>query len=181
MRTTEDDKYSFTRFLNFSLNENETDAQKKMEILKFVLSLKEPTEIKEKTVFDISEKLQHEYKDLESEEIVEISHQYIVDQVLAEADEKAKKEKEAAIGLEQQKAEEQNRQLITVNSENQKNMEDKHISDIDSLKVEKIRLEKKGQEDAETARLKEQKRLIDKETEKRTEKRIKIYKFITVM
>lgn len=180
-RTTEDDYSSFTRFLNFSLSENETDDPRKMKILKYVLNLKEPTEIKEKTVFDISEKLQHEYKDLESEEIVEISHQYIVDQVLAEADEKAKIEKEAAIGLEQQKAEAQNRQLISEYSANLKNMEDKHRTEIDSLKAEKIRLEKKGQEDAETARLKEQKRLIDKETEKRTEKRIKIYKFITVM
>lgn len=82
-RTTDDDYSSFAKFLKFSFSDSiEAPDPRKMEILRYVLGLQEPVDIKEKTVFDISEKLLNEYKDLDSEEVVETAHQYVIDQEL---------------------------------------------------------------------------------------------------
>lgn len=180
-RTTEDDYSSFTRFLNFSFSDNEPTDPRKMEILKLVLGLNEPTVIKEKTIYDISEKLQHEYKDLNSEEIVEISHQYVVDQALAEANEKAQKEKEAAIELERQKAATHEEVLRTEYQSSMRSMSNKLDAEVNLLRAENIRIADQAEQDVKIAKAEERDRLVNKETEKRTNRRIKIYAFLTAL
>ena len=77
----DDDFASFTRFLNFSLSSYEDEDPRKMEILKKVISLEEPKEIKERTIFDIEKKLSTDYKDFDSiDDIVDTSHEFILDQ-----------------------------------------------------------------------------------------------------
>ena len=90
----EDDFASFTRFLNFSLVSYDEEDPRKIAILKKVISLDEPKEIKERTIYDIEKRLSTDYKDLDSvDEIVETSHEYILDQerarITAEVQEKA--------------------------------------------------------------------------------------------
>ncbi len=77
----DDDFASFTRFLNFSLGSYDEEDERKWAILKKVISLDEPKLIKERTIYDIETKLSTEYKDFDSvDEIVETSHEYIIDQ-----------------------------------------------------------------------------------------------------
>ena len=117
---SDDDFASFTRFLNFSLVSYDEEDPRKVAILKKVISLDEPKEIKERTIYDIEQKLSTDYKDFDSvDDIVETSHEYILDQEraritaeiqkeadlklanreadLREAAEKALKEKEAEL------------------------------------------------------------------------------------
>ena len=64
---TDNDFESFTRFLNFSLvSREEKEDPKKLAILKKVLDLDEPKEIKERTIFRIDHQLQNDYKDFDS-------------------------------------------------------------------------------------------------------------------
>jgi hypothetical protein len=78
----DDDFASFTRFLNFSMSSpEEEDNPRKIAILKKVIELDEPKDIKERTIFDIESKLLTDYKDFDSvDEIVEASHEFILDQ-----------------------------------------------------------------------------------------------------
>lgn len=152
-RTTDDDYSSFTKFLNFSIYENENADPRKMEILKLVLNLQEPTEIKEKTVFDISEKLLHEYKDLDSEVIVETSHKYIIDQALEKDREKHQEEMQV--------------------------LQQTHEQKISKISADKESLKKQHDAELEQVRLEEINRIIVQETDKRTTSRMKLYYFIT--
>lgn len=81
-RTTSDDITAFTRFLNYSMSNTDGRDNKRLEILQYVLhSLDESAEIKSRTIEDIDRRLQTEYIDIDSvEEIVETSHQYILDE-----------------------------------------------------------------------------------------------------
>lgn len=77
----DDDFASFTRFLNFSLVSYDEEDPRKVSILKKVISLDEPKEIKERTIYDIERKLSSDYKDCDSvDEIVDTSHEFILDQ-----------------------------------------------------------------------------------------------------
>ena len=77
----DDDFASFTRFLNFSLVSYDEEDPRKVAILKKVISLDEPKEIKERTIYDIEQKLLTDYKDCDSvDDIVESSHEFILDQ-----------------------------------------------------------------------------------------------------
>lgn len=79
---TEDDQSSFTKFLKFSMS-NDTgipDKRKQMILEHILKNVPEKAEVKNKMIFDISEKLQTEYKNIESiQEVVEISHRYILE------------------------------------------------------------------------------------------------------
>lgn len=78
---TDDDFASYARFLNFSMTSYYEEDPRKIQILKKVISLDEPKEIKERTIFDIEQKLSSDYRDLDSiDTIVESSHEYILDQ-----------------------------------------------------------------------------------------------------
>ena len=180
-RTTEDDYSAFTRFLNFSFSENLLADSRKMEILKLVLALQEPTDIKEKTVFDISEKLQLEYKDLNSEEIVEASHRYIVDQILAEENKKAREEAAATLAAERQKNEAQKYILLEEHRSNLSEVKNQADAEMSLLKAENARLEQKAKDDVLKARADERERYIMQETNRRTKKRIRCYKIITAL
>ena len=94
-------------YMEALFSENEPADARKMEILKSVIALQEPVDMKETIIFDIAEKLQHDYKDLNSEQIVETSHQYVINQILAEENEKAKRETAAAVEAEKDKADAQ--------------------------------------------------------------------------
>ena len=91
---TDDDFASFARFLNFSLSSPEDEEDpRKIAILKKVIELDEPKEIKERTIFDIEAKLQTDYKDLDSvDEIVESSHECILDQERARITEEVQRQ-----------------------------------------------------------------------------------------
>lgn len=78
---TDNDFESFTRFLNFSLVSREEEDPRKLAVLKKVLELDEPKEIKERTIFRIDSQLQNDYKDFDSvDEIVEEAHETVLDQ-----------------------------------------------------------------------------------------------------
>ena len=156
-RTTADDYSAFTRFLNFSFSENEPADARKMEILKSVIALQEPVDMKETIIFDIAEKLQHDYKDLNSEQIVEISHQYVINQILAEENEKAKRETAAAVEAEKDKADAQ----------------------VNALRNEKAYLEQQLKESVEKTKAEQKQKYIDSETDRRTKRRLKIYIVVT--
>lgn len=156
-RTTADDYSAFTRFLNFSFSENEPADARKMEILKSVIALQEPVDMKETIIFDIAEKLQHDYKDLNSEQIVETSHQYVINQILAEENEKAKRETAAAVETEKDKADAQ----------------------VNALRNEKAYLEQQLKESVETTKAEQKQKYIDSETDRRTKRRLKIYIVVT--
>ena len=156
-RTTADDYSAFTRFLNFSFSENEPADARKMEILKSVIALQEPVDMKETIIFDIAEKLQHDYKDLNSEQIVETSHQYVINQILAEENEKAKRETAAAVETEKDKADAQ----------------------VNALRNEKAYLEQQLKESVEKTKAEQRKKYIDSETDRRTKRRLKIYIVVT--
>ena len=98
---TDDDYASFTRFLNFSvmsLDDDQEDDTRKFEILRKVIALNEPNEIKERTLYDIEKKLQTDYKYVDSaDEIVETSHEYILDQERTIIAEQYKKESEERV------------------------------------------------------------------------------------
>ena len=156
-RTTADDYSAFTRFLNFSFSENEPADARKMEILKSVIALQEPVDMKETIIFDIAEKLQHDYKDLNSEQIVEISHQYVINQILAEENEKAKRETAAAVEAEKDKADAQ----------------------VNALMNENAYLEQQLKESVEKTKAEQRQKYIDSETDRRTKRRLKIYGVVT--
>ena len=156
-RTTADDYSAFTRFLNFSFSENEPADARKMEILKSVIALQEPVDMKETIIFDIAEKLQHDYKDLNSEQIVEISHQYVINQILAEENEKAKRETAAAVEAEKDKADAQ----------------------VNALRNENAYLEQQLKESVEKTKAEQKQKYIDSETDRRTKRRLKIYIVVT--
>lgn len=156
-RTTADDYSAFTRFLNFSFSENEPADARKMEILKSVIALQEPVDMKETIIFDIAEKLQHDYKDLNSEQIVEISHQYVINQILAEENEKVKRETAAAVEAEKDKADAQ----------------------VNALRNEKAYLEQQLKESVEKTKAEQKQKYIDSETDRRTKRRLKIYIVVT--
>lgn len=156
-RTTADDYSAFTRFLNFSFSENEPADARKMEILKSVIALQEPVDMKETIIFDIAEKLQHDYKDLNSEQIVETSHQYVINQILAEENEKAKRETAAAVETEKDKADAQ----------------------VNALRNEKAYLEQQLKESVEKTKAEQKQKYIDSETDRRTKRRLKIYIVVT--
>ena len=156
-RTTADDYSAFTRFLNFSFSENEPADARKMEILKSVIALQEPVDMKETIIFDIAEKLQHDYKDLNSEQIVETSHQYVINQILAEENEKAKRETAAAVEAEKDKADAQ----------------------VNALRNEKAYLEQQLKESVEKTKAEQKQKYIDSETDRRTKRRLKIYIVVT--
>ena len=156
-RTTADDYSAFTRFLNFSFSENEPADARKMKILKSVIALQEPVDMKETIIFDIAEKLQHDYKDLNSEQIVETSHQYVINQILAEENEKAKRETAAAVEAEKDKADAQ----------------------VNALRNEKAYLEQQLKESVEKTKAEQKQKYIDSETDRRTKRRLKIYIVIT--
>lgn len=156
-RTTADDYSAFTRFLNFSFSENEPADARKMEILKSVIALQEPVDMKETIIFDIAEKLQHDYKDLNSEQIVETSHQYVINQILAEENEKAKRETAAAVETEKDKADAQ----------------------VNDLRNEKAYLEQQLKESVEKTKAEQKQKYIDSETDRRTKRRLKIYIVVT--
>lgn len=104
-RTSEDDYTSFTRFLNFSFHDSdEKFDQRKQEILKSVLALSEPVDIKNKMAFDIEEKLLNDYKEMSSSEVVEVSRQYIINEEIEEAKRVAEAEKEYAVTEEKQQS-----------------------------------------------------------------------------
>lgn len=78
---TEDDQNSFTKFLKFSMsNVAVVSDVRKPKILEYILkNVPESAEVKNRMIFDIDEKLQTDYKDIESiQEIVETSHQFIL-------------------------------------------------------------------------------------------------------
>ena len=156
-RTTADDYSAFTRFLNFSFSENEPADARKMEILKSVIALQEPVDMKETIIFDIAEKLQHDYKDLNSEQIVETSHQYVINQILAEENEKAKRETAAAVEAEKDKADAQ----------------------VNALRNENAYLEQQLKESVEKTKAEQKQKYIDSETDRRTKRRLKIYIVVT--
>ena len=156
-RTTADDYSAFTRFLNFSFSENEPADARKMKILKSVIALQEPVDMKETIIFDIAEKLQHDYKDLNSEQIVETSHQYVINQILAEENEKAKRETAAAVEAEKDKADAQ----------------------VNALRNEKAYLEQQLKESVEKTKAEQKQKYIDSETDRRTKRRLKIYIVVT--
>lgn len=156
-RTTADDYSAFTRFLNFSFSENEPADARKMEILKSVIALQEPVDMKETIIFDIAEKLQHDYKDLNSEQIVETSHQYVINQILAEENEKAKRETAAAVEAEKDKADAQ----------------------VNALMNENAYLEQQLKESVEKTKAEQRQKYIDSETDRRTKCRLKIYGVVT--
>ena len=156
-RTTADDYSAFTRFLNFSFSENDPADARKMKILKSVIALQEPVDMKETIIFDIAEKLQHDYKDLNSEQIVETSHQYVINQILAEENEKAKRETAAAVEAEKDKADAQ----------------------VNALRNEKAYLEQQLKESVEKTKAEQKQKYIDSETDRRTKRRLKIYIVIT--
>lgn len=96
---TDNDFESFTRFLNFSLvSREEEEDPKKLAILKKVLDLDEPKEIKERTIFRIDHQLQNDYKDFDSvDEIVEEAHETVLDQERKRIEEEVRQEADQRI------------------------------------------------------------------------------------
>ena len=168
---TNDDYLSFTRFLYFSFSDMpENEDPRKMEILRAVLALNEPAEIKERTIFDISDKLQKDYVDLDTEDVVQTSHQFIIDELLAKEKENAEIEKNAAI---QAAMDEYDSNILII--KNQSSEEQK------SIREELEQLRKQHKIDIDTAKKETSERLINQLVNKQLPKTLFIYWIITLL
>ena len=88
---------------------------------------------------------------------METSHQYVINQILAEENEKAKRETAAAVEAEKDKADAQ----------------------VNALRNEKAYLEQQLKESVEKTKAEQKQKYIDSETDRRTKRRLKIYIVIT--
>lgn len=88
---SDDDYASFTSFLNFSLSNNDSseNSDRKLDILKRVITLDERADIKSEIIYEIEEKLNNkDTLDLESEDIevlIKEAHQGILDREVTRA------------------------------------------------------------------------------------------------
>lgn len=83
---SDDDYTAFTRFLNFTLtDETSSSNQIKEQIFESVMKLDESNEIKEEIIFDISEKLLTDSSDIDVDEVVASSHEYITNKKINDA------------------------------------------------------------------------------------------------
>ena len=89
--------------------------------------------------------------------MVEISHQYVINQILAEENEKAKLETAAAVEAEKDKADAQ----------------------VNALRNENAYLEQQLKESVEKTKAEQKQKYIDSETDRRTKRRLKIYIVVT--
>lgn len=104
---THNDFASFSKFLSFSIGENDID-KRKGEILSYVLALDEPASIKEEVIFDIESKLKEKYCEEETaQEIVEESHVNVLNTYVAKAVEEVTNESTQIHNTEKKQWEEQ--------------------------------------------------------------------------
>lgn len=88
---------------------------------------------------------------------METSHQYVINQILAEENEKAKRETAAAVEEEKDKADKQ----------------------VNALRNENAYLEQQLKESVEKTKAEQKQKYIDSETDRRTKRRLKIYIVVT--
>lgn len=136
---TDDDAASFTRFLYFSMGNNEESDSRKRHILEYVMDeLSDSADIKTRTLFEINEQLQRGEIDLDSpvEEIVADAHEYVTE-----------KEIETARAEEAKKFEAETANLKSEYDRSLKTEYIKHETELTELKAENARL-KREKEDA---------------------------------
>ena len=88
---------------------------------------------------------------------METSHQYVINQILAEENEKAKRETATAVEEEKDKADKQ----------------------VNALRNENAYLEQQLKESVEKTKAEQKQKYIDSETDRRTKRRLKIYIVVT--
>lgn len=141
-----------------------------MEILRAVLALNEPADIKERTIFDISDKLQKEYVDLDTEEIVQTSHQFIIDELLLKEKEKAEIEKNTAIHATMVECDSNIQRMRNQSTEEQKSI-------LEELKQSR----KQNKIDIDNAKRETCEKFINQLVEKQMPKTLFLYWAITVL
>lgn len=135
---TDDDAASFTRFLYFSMGNNEEADARKRHILEYVIDeLPDSADIKSRTLYEINAQLQRGEIDLDSpvEEIVNEAHEYVTEQEVEKA--RAEEAKKFEIKSEEQKSE-YNRSL--------KSEHLKHEAELNESKAENARLQREKEE-----------------------------------
>lgn len=158
---TDDDASSFTRFLYFSLGNNEEIDPKKKEILDYVMDeLQDSAKIKARTLYEINNRLQNGEIDMDSsvEAIVTDAHNFITEQEVAKVrEEEAQKYKAKAEELKGQYNQglqtlknQQEVELNRVNAENYK------------LQLENAKALKAAQDESEEALINQKKETAEK-------------------
>lgn len=90
---TADDYNAYVQFIKFNTDDStQPFDEKRSAILSRVLGLDESSAIKEAVIFDINTNFKTRYKDLEVDEIVNLSHATIIDQKIFAREEELKKE-----------------------------------------------------------------------------------------
>lgn len=175
-----DDYFSFSQFLCFNFSDYiEDEDPRKIEILKKVLAMDTSADIKERTVFDISEKLQKEYLDLESDEIVEKSYKNVTDQIIDEYKKKVCIEKEEAVQKERQNAKMESEIKEAEYNANLKQIANQKDEQIKLLKVENANLKKEENDRVNKAESDEFDRIVEIEAKNRTNSILSKYWKIT--
>ena len=180
---TDDDYASFTSFLNFSLSniDSGTNFTRKMEILKRVIELDEPSKIQSEIVYGIEERLKKDnIKDLDSEDwdnLVDDVHQGITHNKVVEAREE--EQRIANIKLLDFEAQ-KNNEIIQTKRELQSVREE--INDLKTQSnQDKKEHEKELHQSKEEAKKAEFERIVDKETDKRTDRRYRLFIILTII
>ena len=170
-RNTDNDYAAFTRFLNFSLENGERQVEglekKKLDILDKVLSLNEPSAIKDSILFDIEERLKDKKEDADYSDDVDAIVEEGLESVTAKAEANARAEEQEKARILREKDSAAYNQDIA-----------KYRCDVESLKEENIRLQEKAEVDKKAAIEEERKRYIENETAALTDTRYK--KYITI-
>lgn len=172
-RNTDDDYAAFTRFLNFSLrdgeNYNDVNSGKKLEILKRVLELKEPAEIKTDILFNIQDRFKDKQDDADDYSDVDA----IVEEGLESVTEQVRKEERRKAEIQRQSAQEEYRYSL-------KQILYKHEDEINNLKINAEHQKDIAEAEKEKAVSDTKSKYIKDETDRRARITTAIYWIITI-
>ena len=177
-RNTDNDYAAFTRFLNFSLENGERkpeDIEKtRLKILDKVLSMSEPSTIKDSVLFDIEERFKDKNVDADYSDDIDAIVEEGLESVTAkvEADARAEEQEKARIIRENDKV---------IYNQGIAKMQNQYECDVNSLKAENIRIQEKAEVDKKAAVDEEHKRYIEHETAALTDRRYKKYTSIFIV
>lgn len=176
-RNTSDDYAAFTRFLNFSLGNGEhvtrQQTQKKLDILKKVLQLREPPQIKDELLLCIEEKFKNhpdeadDYSDVD--QIVEEGMESLTEQKVREARE-----------AEQRKAEAEKKTYTDDYNNKMQLILNKHEAEINILQND-LRLKEIKDKDNRKLLRDQREQMLEEETAIRTQRRLMLYRILTVI
>lgn len=181
---TDDDYASFTSFLNFSMSNSEGgNSAWKLEVLKKIISLEEPVNIRNEVGYNITERLKTgAIHDLDSEgvdEIVQEAYQSIVEQKVQEA--RAEERKLADERMASYKADVQHQiSKVTYTAESDVNLAKAETERVKAEAAEeRIRASETAKESYKSGHAVAKKTLIDTETIEETRKTKRRYWIIT--